>query len=89
MFSSLESNLKVELAPLLKLVNLMPTDALPVKPVVQGGDNGVGSSKDPTQGKVVGQVIKTQIPTSPYVSMTTTSTMVTSKPLTKGSHWCY
>lgn len=43
MFSALESNFKAELAPL-KLVNLMPTDAPPVKTWVQGGEKGVGSS---------------------------------------------
>ncbi|CAI9281247.1 unnamed protein product [Lactuca saligna] len=83
MFSSLGTNLKVEVDPLLKLVNLMPTDAPPVKPVVQGGDNGVGSSKDNDQGKVVGKLISTQIPTSLPTSMSTTLTTMNSKPLTK------
>lgn len=40
--------------------------------------------KDPTQGKGVGNVIKMQIPTSLHVFMSTTSTTVTTKPLTKG-----
>ncbi|CAI9285142.1 unnamed protein product [Lactuca saligna] len=59
MISSFKSNLKAELAPRLKLVNLMPTDAPPIKIVMQGGKKGVGSSEDPTHGKVVGKVIKT------------------------------
>ncbi|CAI9260100.1 unnamed protein product [Lactuca saligna] len=45
-FSSLESNMKSELAHLLKIVNLMPTNAPHVKTRVQGGEKGVGSSKD-------------------------------------------
>ncbi|CAI9291685.1 unnamed protein product [Lactuca saligna] len=55
MFSSLETYLKVELAPFLKLVNLMPSNAQPFKPVVQGGDKGVGSSKDHDQGNIAGK----------------------------------
>lgn len=42
MISSLESNLKAELAPLLKLVTLMPRISPSVKQVVQGGDKGLG-----------------------------------------------
>ena len=84
MFSSLETNLKTEIDPLLKLVNLLPTDDPPIKPVVQGGDKGVGSSKDPDQGKVVRKVISTKIPKSLPTSLSTTSTTMTSKPLTKG-----
>lgn len=57
MISFLETNIKVELAPILKLVNLTPTDAPPVKQVAQGGNKGVGSSKDLNQGKVVGKVM--------------------------------
>lgn len=44
MFSSLESNLTADLAPILKLVNLMPTDAPTFKTGVQGGEKWVGSS---------------------------------------------
>ncbi|CAI9288394.1 unnamed protein product [Lactuca saligna] len=40
-FSSLETNLKVELAPLLKCVNMMPTDAPSVNSMVQGGIRGL------------------------------------------------
>ncbi|CAI9259997.1 unnamed protein product [Lactuca saligna] len=83
-FSSFISNLKTDIAHLLKLVNLMLTDAPPIRQVVQGGQKGVGSSKDPDQGKVVGKVISSQIPTSLPTSMSTTSTTMTSKPLTKG-----
>lgn len=49
MFSSLETNLKAELALILKLVNLILTDAPSVKPVEQGEEKGVGSWKDSTQ----------------------------------------
>ncbi|CAI9290536.1 unnamed protein product [Lactuca saligna] len=69
MFLSLESSLKTDLAPLLKLVDLMPTNALPVHTWVQWGEKGVGSgvskgvetgsSKDPSQRKVVGRVMST------------------------------
>ncbi|CAI9290597.1 unnamed protein product [Lactuca saligna] len=82
--SSLELNLKAELAPLRQVVNLMPTNVPPVKQVVQGRDNGVSSSKYSDQGKVVGKVIPTQLSTSLPVSLTTTSTTTTSRPITKG-----
>ncbi|CAI9300260.1 unnamed protein product [Lactuca saligna] len=59
-FCSLESTLKADLAPLLKLVNLMPSNASPVRIGVQGGEKGfysgsskgfdTGSSKDPSNG---------------------------------------
>lgn len=55
-----------------------------VKQVVQGADKGVGSLKDPDQGKVVGKVMLMQIPTSLSVSITTASTTTTSRPITKG-----
>ncbi|CAI9286228.1 unnamed protein product [Lactuca saligna] len=84
MLSSLETNLKAELSPILKLENLMPTDAPPVKLMVQGGDKRVGSSNDLDQGKVLGKVISTQIPTSLPIPTSTTSTTVTLRPLTKG-----
>ncbi|CAI9263245.1 unnamed protein product [Lactuca saligna] len=48
MFSSFETIIKDKLAPLLKLVNLMPTNSPTVKMVVQGGEKKVGSSKDPS-----------------------------------------
>ncbi|CAI9288188.1 unnamed protein product [Lactuca saligna] len=41
MISSIESNLKDELSPLLKLVMLMPTSTQPVNQLVQGGDKGL------------------------------------------------
>ncbi|CAH1434127.1 unnamed protein product [Lactuca virosa] len=82
--SSLEANLKAKLAPLLKFVHVMPTNAPPVKPVVQGEDRGVGASKNSDQGKFVGKVITTQILISLPVSLTTTSTTTTSRPLNKG-----
>lgn len=73
MFSSLESNFKAESAPLLKLVKLIPTDAPPVQIRVQGGKGvGFGSSKETSDGKVVGKVMSTQTPTSLLTSMTTT-----------------
>ncbi|CAI9298587.1 unnamed protein product [Lactuca saligna] len=84
MYSSLESNLRFDLAPLMKFVNLMPTDATPVLIGVQGGEKGVGASKDSDQGKVVGKVISPQIPTSFPSSTSTISTTMTSKPLNKG-----
>lgn len=55
MISSLETNLKTELAPLLKLVLLMPMNVPHVKKVVQGREKGFGSSKDPDQGKLQGR----------------------------------
>ena len=64
MFSTLENNFKVDIAPLLQLVKLMPTDAPPVKTGVQGREKGDGSSNYPDQGKVVSKVIHIQIPTS-------------------------
>ncbi|CAI9265639.1 unnamed protein product [Lactuca saligna] len=42
--SSLEYNLKYELAPVMKLIHLISIDALPVHIGVQGGENGVGTS---------------------------------------------
>ena len=84
MISFLGTNLNAKLAPLLKLVLLLPTNAPPAKYVVQRGEKGVGSSKDPDQGKVVGKVMSTQIPTSLPSSLTTTSTTTTSRPITKG-----
>ena len=93
MFSSLESNLKAELDPLLMLANLMPLDAPLIKTGVQGREKGggssvskgvdTGSSKDHSQGKVVGKVMTTHIPTSLPTSMSNTSTTMISKPLTK------
>lgn len=80
----MESNLKVKLAPLLKLVHLIPTDVPPVKTGVQRGEKDVGSSKDSDQGKVVGKVMSTQIPTSLHTLMSTTSTTMTLNPLNKG-----
>ena len=61
LFSSLESNLKAKLAPILKLANLMPLDAPPVKTRVQGGDKvgASGLSKDGDGQKVVGKVFST------------------------------
>lgn len=38
-----QSTFSLVLGPLLKLVNMIPTDAPPIKQVVQGGDKGVGS----------------------------------------------
>ncbi|CAI9279301.1 unnamed protein product [Lactuca saligna] len=94
MFSSLESNMKANLAPLMKFVNLMPFDVSPIKTGLQGGEKvgdssvlkgvDIGSSKDHSQGKVVGKVMSTQIPTLLPTSMSTTLTTMTSKPLTKG-----
>lgn len=57
---------------------------------MQGEERGVGtdgdtsSSKDPSQGKVVGRVMSTQIPTSLLTSTKTTSTTMTLKPFNKG-----
>lgn len=59
MFSSLESTLKAELVPLLKLIHLMPSDAPPAKTGVQGREKGVVSSKDLDEGKVVRKVMST------------------------------
>ena len=61
--------MKAKLAPLLKLVHLIPTDAPPVKTGVQGGEKDVGSSKEADQDKVVGKVMSTQIPTSVLTTM--------------------
>ncbi|CAI9282793.1 unnamed protein product [Lactuca saligna] len=86
-FSSLESNLKSELAPLMKLIHLMPTNAPFVRTRMQWGEKGVGtgvskcfdtsSLKDSTKGKVFGKVISIKIPTSLPTSMTTSSTTMT------------
>lgn len=84
LLSSLESRMKVDIGPLINLVNLIPTAAPLVSIWVQGGDKGVGASKNSEQGKVVGKVSSTQIPNTFPVSATTTSTNITSKPLTKG-----
>lgn len=84
MFSSLESRLKADLDPLLQLVNLIPRAAPPISIGVQGGDKGVGASKNLDHGEVVGKMSSTQIPTIFLVSTRTTSTTMTSKPLTKG-----
>ncbi|CAI9271777.1 unnamed protein product [Lactuca saligna] len=81
MLSSLETRLKADFDRLLKYINLMPTVAPPVSTGVQGGENGVGASNDTKQGKVVGRVIRKQIPTTILVSTTVTSTTITSKPL--------
>ena len=90
MIYSLETNLKAEhapqlkLDPLLKLVLLLPKNAPSTKHVVQRGEKGVGPSKDTDEGKVVGKVISVQLSTSHPVSLTTTSTTLTSIPITKG-----
>ncbi|CAI9280664.1 unnamed protein product [Lactuca saligna] len=69
----LESPIHNELAPVAKLVNLMPTDATSVHTGVQGGEGigvgmdmgskismgGSGSSKGNDDAKVVGNVIST------------------------------
>lgn len=83
----IESNIKVELDPILKLVLLLLTNAPTAKQVVQGGEKrciGVGPSKYADKGEIVGKVISSQIPTSLPVSLTTTSTTTTSRPITKG-----
>ncbi|CAI9285610.1 unnamed protein product [Lactuca saligna] len=59
MFCLFKSNLQTDIAPLLKLVNLMSTDSPTCSKSGARGDKGVGSSKDPDQGKVVGKVIST------------------------------
>ncbi|CAI9272298.1 unnamed protein product [Lactuca saligna] len=94
MFSLLESNLRVDLAPLLKLVNFMPSDAPLIKIGVQerekcGGSSvskGVdtGSSNDHSQGSAIRKVMSTQLPTLLPTSLSTTSTIMNSNPLTKG-----
>ncbi|CAI9265114.1 unnamed protein product [Lactuca saligna] len=95
-FKLLELTIQMELAPLVKLITLMPTNATPVNTGVQGGDNGgVGiGSKVGTRGsdsgetnddvKVVGKVFTTQIPTSLPKTSTVTTSSTTTKPLTKG-----
>lgn len=65
-------------------VNLMPRTIPPVSTGVQGGEKGVGLSKDSDHRKVLGKVISTQILTSFLAFSTTTSTTTTLKPLTKG-----
>ena len=98
MFSSLETSIKANLAPLLKLINLMPTNAPPVHTRVQGGKKktnvgmssskvvGSGSLKDGYDVKFFRKVMSTQIPTSlPKTTVPITSTTTTtSRPLTKG-----
>ncbi|CAI9272473.1 unnamed protein product [Lactuca saligna] len=83
LISSIESNIKTKIEPIMMLVLLLPTNSLAMKHVVQGG-MGVGSLKDPDQAKVVGKVMSTQIPTSLPISLITTSTTTTSRPITKG-----
>lgn len=85
MISSIESNIKVELDPILKLVLLLPTNAPLTKHVKQGGEKGcgVGLSKGVDKGDVVRKVTSTQISTSLPVLLTTTSTTTTSRLITK------
>ncbi|CAI9285963.1 unnamed protein product [Lactuca saligna] len=87
MISSIEANLKKELAPILELVLILLTNAPPAKQVPQGGEKGcrgVGSSKVVDKGAVVGKVISTQISTSLPVSLITTFTTTTTRPILKG-----
>lgn len=78
MVSSVESNFKTELAPILDLVLFLPTNTPCSVNVSQGGGRrGLGSSKgtDEDKGLVVGRVLATQIPTSlPMKPLMTTST---------------
>lgn len=57
----MESILKADLAPILKLVNLMPSDTPPVKTGVQRGEKvgGSGLSIASDGEKVVGKVFST------------------------------
>ncbi|CAI9284827.1 unnamed protein product [Lactuca saligna] len=59
LFSSLESTLKADFTPLLKLVKLMPSNAPLIKTRVQGGEKSVRASRDLDQGKVIGKLIST------------------------------
>ncbi|CAI9290725.1 unnamed protein product [Lactuca saligna] len=83
MHSSLESYLKADLDRFLTFIKLMPKAAPPVSTGVQGGENGVSTSRDSDQGKVVGKVTTTQLPTSFLMSTMTSSTSITFKSLTK------
>lgn len=97
MFSSFEASIKAEIAPLLKLINLLSINAPPVRTGVQRGERnvtigmgsivGMGSSKskDGSDMKVVGKVMSTQISTlMPKTSFSTISTTITTRPVTKG-----
>lgn len=84
---SIEVNIKAELAPTLDLVILLPTNSPPAKQVSQGGEKGcggVGSSKDTDKGAVFGKEMSTQVRTSLQISLTTTSKIITTRPITKG-----
>ncbi|CAI9299544.1 unnamed protein product [Lactuca saligna] len=100
-FSLLESTLKKELAPLLKLLNIMPTDGRPVCTAVQGvekidvgrgsvfGTGGSSSKKNDEDTKVVGKFSSTEIPISLVTgSKILTSTTMTTRPITKGIVIC-
>lgn len=79
-FMSLESTIKVKLPPLMKFINLMPTNSPLVHTKVQGEERSVGiktsvgmglskvtdsgSFKNGDDGKVAGKVMLTQIPIS-------------------------
>lgn len=93
----LESTIHKELIPLLKLINLMPTDAPRVHTGLQGGEKGgvgsgakvgtggSGSGENDDDGKVVGKVLPTPIPSSlPKHSTVTSSTITTTRPITNG-----
>ncbi|CAI9260934.1 unnamed protein product [Lactuca saligna] len=82
-----QANHKAELAPILELILLLPTNAPTAKHVSQGGEKGcggIGSLKDTNKGAVVGKVMSTQILTSLSISLTTTSTTTTTRPISKG-----
>ncbi|CAI9285759.1 unnamed protein product [Lactuca saligna] len=87
LISSIETHLKVKLAPILELVHVLPTNVPPAKQVSQGGEKGcigIGSSEDTDKGVVVGKLLSAQIPTSLPISFITTSTTTTTIHIMKG-----
>ncbi|CAI9293077.1 unnamed protein product [Lactuca saligna] len=84
MVLNIESNIRIELAPILNFVLCLPSNAPRVVQVSQGGDKGVGGTRSlkdygSDTGALIGKVISSRIPTSIpmkplMVSLTTTST---------------
>ncbi|KAL7591384.1 hypothetical protein Lser_V15G33665 [Lactuca serriola] len=98
MFKMLESTIQKELAPLAKVINLMPTDSPPIHTWVQGGEGisvgigesskvstrGSGSGKTDEDAKVVGKILTTQIPSSlPKTSAIKSTSTTTTTTTTK------
>lgn len=91
-FSLLESIIHKELAPLVKLLPLMPTGAPPIVTGMQGGERrhvGIvkgegGSLKIGEDAKVVEKVLTTQIPVTMQSKTDPITSTTTTMPLKKG-----